>query len=331
MSLSVSVLNQSCKPSPVVFSPETSAASIKTNAFPVGARGAALKCDNAAIWLQKGFRCPVVNSGEDREVIESKTLMKRDLDRLKTPAGIVELNREGIAIAVERRVALFFQQAILCYGMSAFKFSAKGADDQIGTSPAITLKATDGSTITLKREAAHSSTTPALIAHAKDGSTPNGFIYLKGGTSHDQHNATIGMSAYVNGADELIDGNGTQATLRGKVVDLFNQAADGLSPEKATDQFIAAFYNRVVTVMNGLGDTDERKAVLKAYSEEIKEIRLASREKEFYDQMIGVIIDSGAPEEAKLREVVVHKPPRAAKTQGVELPANRNSSHLRSL
>lgn len=307
MILNVSDLNVSCKPSPVVFSPTASADSIQANAFPIVGRGTALKCENAASWLQKGYRCPVIDRGEDPAVLESKTLTKKDLDNLKTPEGIVELNREGIAIAVERRVALFFQQSILCYRMSAFTFSAKGADDQIGTSPLITLKATDGSKIDLKREAAHSSTTPSLIAHAKDGSTPNGFVYLKGGTSHDQHNATIGMSQFVNGADELIDGKGSEGTLRAKVVELFNLAANGLSPQKATDQFIEAFYQRVAVVKNGLKEGDERKAVLEAYGKEIQEIQLASREKEFYDQMLGVIVDASTPNEKELREVLYKK------------------------
>jgi len=308
MPMAVSTLDSYCSPYGELFSPPKNAESIKAFTFSLIKRQSAEKCHDCSPWLQKGSRCPVIHAGELAEVAENpKTLTQAQLDLYSTPEGIVSLNKEGIKIAIERRVALFFQQAILCYGMSSFTFSTRGADEQIGTSPAIKLATADGSSTIHKREAAHSSTVPALIAHAKDGSTPNGFIYLKGGSSHDQHNATIGMHECVNGADELIDGNGQDGKLRDTAVGIFNRVAQGLDPAKATEEFIRAFSQRIDAVANQLAAEDKRKLVLGAYRKKINKIQLAATQKVFYDRLIGVNVKSDDPREAKLREIIYKK------------------------
>lgn len=297
---------------PETFSPLLSAQSIKTHAFPCVKRGPALKCEGVSEWLQKGSLCPVVYSGEAKEILaKSKQLSPEEIAHLETPAGKVEFNKEGISLAVDRRVALFFQQAILCYKMSAFTFSAKGADDQIGTSPKLHLASTDNKTLIHKREAAHSSTIPTLIAHAKDGSTPQGFVYLKGGSSHAQHNATIGMNECVNGADELIDGLGADSKLRHTAIKILNRVAGGLDPVKATLEFLESFEKQVIATGKELDDknasTDPRRLVLAKYQKKIGKIKVAAQDEAFFDNLIGVAIDPANPKEEILRSVVYQK------------------------
>lgn len=165
-------LNEHCRPYPEQFSTTYKDSSIKESAFSIPKGRKVEKCNRNSPWKQDGSRCPVIDYGEAPRVIESLgQLSKEKSEFYSTPPGIVQLNKKGISLAVERRIALFFQQAILCYKMSSFTFSIGGADGQIGSSPALKLKGK-----VHKREAAHSSTIPSLIAYANDGSTPNGFI-----------------------------------------------------------------------------------------------------------------------------------------------------------
>lgn len=303
--MSALFFNPGCQPYREIFSPRRNAQVIQNSAFERSKRQPPLKCHDTSPWLQKGSRCPVVHQGE---VIGSRNKLSQErLDYYSTPQGIVELNGEGISLAVERRVALFFQQAILCFGMSSFIFSAGGADGQIGTSPPIRFSSLDGKHITHKREAAHSSTLPTLIAHAKDGSTPNGFIYLKGGSSYAQHNATIGMHECVNGADELIDGKGQENRLRKIAVSILNCTAEGLDPVQATQKFIQSFKDQVDSESKKLQEGDQRKFILQEYRQRIGEVQIEAEEQEFYDRLIGVIVSAEGPERKTLREVIYKK------------------------
>ena len=309
MIISRSILNQDCKPYNHTFSPSAQESDIKNYGFEVARRSPAKKCHDTKEWLQKGARCPIIHIGEDGLIVEQKHhLTPEKFDQLSTPKGIVELNKEGIEIAIERRVALFFHQAILCHNMSSFTFHLSGADDQIGTSPSILFTCEDGRELKHKREAAHSSTLPTLVAKAKDGSTPAGFVYLKGGSSHAQHNATIGMHECVNGADELVDGK--DKGLRDTAVKILNKvASDGLDPIKATKRFLNCFKNEVNQVKNRLDEQDKRRFVLIKYDEKIACIIEAYQEDDkFFDYLLGVTInEEDSEKEAKIRSVIFKK------------------------
>ncbi len=301
-------LNTQCRPYPVVFSPEKNAKSIQKYSFPVVKRSSAEKCHETSAWLQKGSQCSVIHNGELPAIVENRShLTKEQVGYYTTPEGIVDLNKKGISIAVDKRVALFFQQAILCYGMSGFTFSARGADDQIGTSPGMKFASSKSSFTMHKREAAHSSTVPTLIAHAKDGSTPNGFVFLKGGSSYYQHNATIGMHECVNGADELIDGKGQDHKLRDTAVKILNRVAQGLDPVQATKEFCRSFDKEVLSTSARLKQDDKRRFVLERYHEKIKKIQQAATDSVLFDRLIGVSVNPENPNEHVLREAVYKK------------------------
>jgi hypothetical protein len=297
----------SYSPYPSTFSPEKHAKSLKEHAFPVTKRGPAQKCEGAN-WLQKGSRCSFLHNGESSEVLGRNGSLSVDEKKFySTPQGIVQLNKKGISIALERRLALILQQMISCYKMSDFVFSARGANDQIGSSPSMKLTSTDKESVTHKREAAHSSTIPTLIAHAKDGSTPDGIVYMRGGSSDAQHNATVGMHECVNGADELIDGNGNDKKLRATAVKILNLVAGGLDPRVAMQQFLIALNDQVVATRDSLDDDDLRKHVLERYHKKVIKIQEAAEYPEFYDHLLGVIIKSDDKAETKLREIVYRK------------------------
>ena len=312
-------------PYPIQFATTAHAEAMKAHAMaPHQGRSSPEKCEGASSWLQKGSRCSVVYNGEDPKVLGRNQhevtfddkltctvlseIKKEEIDFFKTPKGVVHLNRKGIALAVEKRVALFFQQAILCHGMSNFVFSCRNANDQIGKASSLTLYGEDGSQVTFKREAAHSSTIPSLIAHAKDGSTPDGIVYLKGGTAYSQHQATIAMHEGVNGADELIDGKGADGRLRQVAVGLLNQVADGLSPMRATEIFLRAFKESCQKEASNLPRIDVRKKVLERYIRKIEKIETSSMTNPaFYNQLLGVVINPNDPREIRLREVIYQK------------------------
>ncbi|MCB1111166.1 MAG: hypothetical protein H7A37_00660 [Chlamydiales bacterium] len=291
---------------PKLFSENSHSEEIKNSGIPLAGSRKAKKCINTKPWTQTGSRAPVINYGEDENVLYNvNRLPDAEIRSYEKPEKIVKLNKEGIEIAVDRRVALFFQQAILCYKMSMFRFGASAAVDQIGVSPKMTLKSESGVKVVHKREAAHSSTLPTLIAYPKDGSMPQGFVYLAGGSSYSQHNSTIGMHECVNGADELIDGKGSDNKLRQKAVAILNLVADGLDPVKATRQFLDAFKEQVRTEGKRLDISDPRRHVLREYFRNIHHIKGATQSSELFDRLIGLQIGNGEGEkERKLRKVV---------------------------
>lgn len=294
-------------PYPVVFSPVHQAQSIQNNSFSVVERASPEKC-NVSPWMQKGSRCSYVDEGELKEIVSNRSkLTPEQVNYYSTPQGIVDLNKKGISLALEKRVALFFQQSILCYNMSDFVFSAKGADYQVGSSPGLKFASSNHHFTIHQREGAHSSTIPTLIAHARDGSTPEGFVYLKGGTSYYQHQATIGMHISVNGADELIDGNGHDGKLRDVTVRILNMVAQGLDPVKATKKFCKALDVEIQRNLGALPAQDARAMVLERYHHKVTKIKLSTRDQALYDRLLGVIIDSANPNEQVLREVIYKK------------------------
>lgn len=293
-------------PYPIAFDVSRLSQEMIHNAFPVQARRSTEKCDGNP-WLQQGSRSPVLIHGEENAVWEARSaLTVGQIAHYATAAGIVDLNREGIAMALDRRVALFFQQAILCYRMP-FVFSSRTADTQIGTASSIQLSGPGtNQKVKHKREAAHSSTIPTLLARPKQGGPE--FVYLKGGTSYAQHNATIGMHEQVNGADELLDGKQNQEGLRSSAIKILNLVADGLNPIQATRDFLARFEEHAHQKMASLQDTDARKKVLEMYRHGVQAMRQrVGHDPRFFDQLLGVVMDPSDPDEPLLRRAIYQK------------------------
>ncbi|MFV0339239.1 MAG: hypothetical protein ACK5MA_01215 [Parachlamydiaceae bacterium] len=258
-------------------------------------------------WLQSLSASPYVAYGENADVLSRKNALScAEVALYSTPRGIVDLNLPGIEMAVDRRVALFFQQAVLCYKMP-FTFSHKGADEQFGSAPKLILKTEDGKhQVVHNRQAAHSSTLPTLVATAKDGTK---ITYLKSGNSEAQHNQTIGMHIEVNHVDSWIDGDDR---LRDKAVGLLNRTAKGLSPIQATQLFIEDFILENKQNSRRLkGFRDEKyqtqRLISKEYKKFAREILAQAQETSFFDQLSGgeVVVQGG--DEEVIRSAVFKK------------------------
>ncbi len=269
---------------------------------PAAKRHPAEKYTRKDPWKQEGSKSPVIDNGEV-------------LDEEYGSAKEVSINRDGIEMAVEQRVSLFFQQALCCYKMP-FHFACKGAEEQLGSSPAQNIVNAQG-TFRRKREAAHSSTVPCLLAYPKqqwDAYTsnpenvqkPRPFVYLKGSYAYHQHNATIGMGECVNGADERIDGRTSEeGKLRTKTVAVINALAQGcIDPIEGTKRFLNDFHTEVLQQIDVLPEGDRRRGVLRIYKQHIEAIQMEADDPAYFDRLLCVQIDPNDPQEPVLRRVV---------------------------
>lgn len=157
--------DESCKPYKEQFSRKTQADNMQQNACASPSKRKITK-PLVAQWFQSLSFTPYVAYGEDPDVLARKSkLSKQEVKYYSTPAGVLDLNKSGIEMAVERQFALFFEQSMLCHKMPLEFLRGGEADEQYGSAPALILKTEDGKhSITHKRQAAHSSTLPKILA-----------------------------------------------------------------------------------------------------------------------------------------------------------------------
>jgi hypothetical protein len=173
------------------------------------------------------------------------------------PKAVVAEYRQMIREHVERRVLFFFQQLIVCY-KTRLHFENVGAQDQGKGTNAIALNVNGQQQKFQVRQAAHSSTSPCLVAYdaaqwqayeAGGAPKPQGFVFLKNTDYYRTMNATMNMPKCVNDADREIDEKRRESMLRTKAEGIINRAAQGrLTPEQALDEFIN---EALVEVANG--------------------------------------------------------------------------------
>lgn len=329
-----------CQQYPVIVDPIRREVSLKKTGAPLTERASTVKIERQSPWLQKGSQAPIIDYGETVGIPKRRkrynlsewlgNLNPQKYDYYTSPKGIVALNREGIEAALDRRVSLFFQQAIMCHGLSGLKFFTAGADMQLGSASEIDVVCTDGRRTVFKREAAHSSTIPTLKARARDGSTPDGFVFMKRGFGNALHQSTIGMHECVNGADELVDGKGVDkiggkgaakrgdGKLRHLAIRILNRTAKGDStPEESFKSFLETFSQRCIIEIERLESTDPRRKVLKIYRQYADDVREAADAEDFFDNLVGVFISqSTTKEEESLREVVLKRRYQIIREQG---------------
>ncbi len=170
-----------------------------------------------------------------------------EVDEILTKEEITDEYREMMEEHVERRIQFFFQQLITCY-QTKLHFESVGASDQAQSAKTIYFKVDQELVEFTARHAAHSSTSPRLIAYdqkeweeykAGKRDKPKGFVFLKGSDYYRTQQATINMPRWINDADSAIDGKPVESKLRQKTEDLVNLAAQGkINPEEGVSQFI---------------------------------------------------------------------------------------------
>ncbi|NGX45627.1 MAG: hypothetical protein K940chlam2_00783 [Chlamydiae bacterium] len=173
------------------------------------------------------------------------------------PQAVVREYRPMIKEHVERRVLFFFQQLIVCY-QTKLHFENVGAKDQGKSPTAIVLNVNGQQEKFQVRQAAHSSTSPCLVAYdqaqwqafqAGAAPKPQGFVFLKNTDYYRTMNATMNMPKCVNDADREIDEKRRESLLRTKAEGILNRAAQGVvTPEQALNEFIQ---EALVEVANG--------------------------------------------------------------------------------
>jgi len=213
----------------------------------------------------------------------------------------LENQTDLIADHVDRRIQLFFQQAILCYN-TPFYFDAVGAEDQIGSGRTISLER-----ITFRTQAAHSSTLPCLYAYPRnnDGTIDisRKFVFLKHSQAYTYHNSTVESPISVNQTDTSVDiTNG----LRKEALKIINDVALGiLDPKKATIKFLKRFKKILETSLDKLNKDDLRYFVIKRFYLPRVNHALAEfkNHPDLFDQILGVKLGTKNKEDI-LREIV---------------------------
>lgn len=235
------------------------------------------------------------------------------------------------------RVALFFQQTVMCY-QTPFHFKIAHTEGQYFTAPTLKIKKEDGKSSSISYQAAHSSTIPGLIAclrseftdapadEAEDDSDDNAsvatepeepryFVFLKGSQMEAMDNSTVGLPDFVNKMDTLIDGKskGKQG-LRPETIKLINKVALGrLTPNDATREFLERLKVQIEErpkqskTMN-----NQKRAVLAIYLERLTEMLElakvsddAKTQHPFFDPLLDVNVDQeGEDDIPKIREIV---------------------------
>lgn len=232
-----------------------------------------------------------------------------DTDYYKARTQLIKDRQALIEDHVDRRIQLFFQQAVLCYNVP-FLFTAQEAKDQTGKGSKVKLSGN----YTHKTQAAHSSTFPCLIAHPKDAEgnvdLAKRFIYLKNSYSYNQHNSTMELPEEVNKVDTFIDGKTNENKLRAKAISLINDLAQKkITPEKATLNFLKIFKEELASKLDHYTETKGECKVVKIYHQRVSEVLEEAKDNpEVFDQLIGVRLElENAEAGPSLRDLVYQK------------------------
>jgi hypothetical protein len=211
---------------------------------------------------------------------------------------VIQDKKNLIEDHLDRRIELFFQEAILCYN-TPFYFEAEGAENQIGT----------GSK-TFSTQAAHSSTFPCLYAYLKDENDQkiesSKFVFLKHSHFYNAQNATVELPTEVNQTDTALDGKINEKKLRDASLKIINDIAEAkISPIKATKRFILILEARLKKMLQESEENTSRHLVVKIYLDHVLEIKEnLNNNPHVFDQLMGVTLPT---KEKNLREVVYRK------------------------
>lgn len=170
---------------------------------------------------------------------------------------------------VGRRILFFLNQLIVCY-KTKLHFESKGAIDQAKSAQRIYLDNNDK--VSIKRQAAHSSSNPRLIAYdlskwEKSGKQAHGFVFLRGTDYYRSMNSTLNMPEWVNAADSKIDGKSDGSLLRAKGNHILNQCSQGeIAPDQGIMLYIEEAIHEVISAKKHLAKRKKDPEVQKVLS-----------------------------------------------------------------
>lgn len=218
---------------------------------------------------------------------------------------------------IERRVLFFFQQLIVCY-QTKLHFESVGAQDQASSASSIFVKIKGEQQKLTVRNAAHSSTSPCLVAYDnqewqqyKAGLKvkPQGFVFLKGTDYYRTANATMNMPRMINEADREIDEKTSESLLRGKSEAIINKVAQGdLTPDAGLIQFLEDAILAVEDAQERLANKDKDpdvQEVLKYYLKYLNKcLGVIESDSTFLGNFLNIKIDSSEHDDAARRIIL---------------------------
>jgi len=244
----------------------------------------------------------------ERDGVKSNTkkfflVEDKDFDLLSDPVSLAESYDDMIQHHVATRVALFFQQAVVCYD-TPFRYKIGDTEGQFFTAKKLNVKKKSGSELVISYQAAHSSTIPSLNACLrngyerirKEGKKPKYSAFLKDSHLEVLNNSTVGLPTFVNQIDTLIDGKTKKDNLlRSNTICLINKLAEGkISPCEATREFLTCFLTQLEKAPSRLKKKSPSKLkTIEIYKKKVVEmIDLATRsnvgeeENAFFDSLL---------------------------------------------
>lgn len=218
---------------------------------------------------------------------------------LATPLSLAQYSSDLIDHHLTLRVALFFQQAVVCY-FTPFHYRVAATEGQIFSAKTLKIRVGNEKENKISYQAAHSSTIPGLEAcprTEKDTANPVYFSFLKGSHLEFLNNSTVSLPAFVNKIDTLIDGKAGTGFLRNQTIDLINEVARGeKTPVAATRQFIDNLITQLQAAparMSPASRTPEKLAAITQYLAYAGQLRAQAAVNEqldmpnpFFDQLI---------------------------------------------
>ncbi|MBS0621995.1 MAG: helix-turn-helix transcriptional regulator [Verrucomicrobia bacterium] len=253
---------------------------------------------------------------QDWQQLSGKTaiLGREQFQEFSDPIQRVINCREAIHEHIERRVAIFFQQ-LVCAFKTDLHFEEGKTTHQGKGEGALTLSNGEQRTVKveIKRNAAHSSTLPALTAYHgnewreyenKRGAKPKGFVFMKDSDLWRISNATMDLPIEINNADREIDEKWTTSVLRQRSLAILNRCSRGeVTPKEGLEAFFVQA--RAVTQHRERSVTDQAvKKALEFYDEDFDFFAQGLKYDEtFLDSLLNVRVDRG-DEAAKMRQAV---------------------------
>ncbi len=227
----------------------------------------------------------------------TRPLLQETAAAYSDPKRVIEEKTPQIIDHLDRRVALFFQQLVLCH-RTPFTYEEGSTEDQFGKGHSL-IPASP-----IKTQAAHSATIPCLYATAADETGERKFVFLKGSHFYIQSNSTMELPDVVNKVDSLLDFQ-SATKIRQISLDIINQTARGtFTPVQGTRIFLTELKSALEQLIEKY-QHDEAKELVKdvclIYLDRVNEI--LNFEDAMVDQLMGVRFD-GADAEENLRKIV---------------------------
>lgn len=261
----------------------------------------------------------------------SLPVSREQFQTISDTVALVNYHQDLIRHHLTERVALFFQQAVVCYD-TPFHFKIAHTEGQFFSSPTLKVsfeeKKLTGNRfhyVNQKHNAAHSSTLPGLVAcHRSDydrSLTGNVvltyFPFLKGSHVEVLDNSTVGLPVCVNQIDTLIDGHSTSNTgLRADTIFLINEVAQAkLSPSQATLRFMEKLDSQLVSrSQSSRSMKPEKERVVQIYRERLAEMyhvaniaQTTDQSHPFFDSLLDVNVSGEASADIPIIRDIVYK------------------------